>query len=99
LSSARHAVIHERARQGLAGVRIERDHFRERLADAHGEATVDLSLEQQRVDDDAGIVHRGGARERYLAGVGIDLDLADVAAVGEVRPRRREHAHRFQAEA
>ena len=56
---------------------------------------MDLALEQQRIDDDAGIVDADVARDPHVAGVGIDLDLADVAAIGEVRARRREGADRF----
>ena len=42
---------------------------------------MELALDQQRVDHVADIVDRGVADDLDLAGVGVDLDLADVAAV------------------
>jgi hypothetical protein len=95
----RHAIIHERSGQQLPRGVVERHVLHQRLADAHREPAVNLALEQQRIDDDAGIVDADVTRDLDAAGVGIDLDLADVAAVGEVRTRRREGADRFEADA
>ena len=55
--------------------------FHQRLAGALHDAAMELALDQQRVDHVADIVNRGVADEAHLAGVGVDLDLADVAAV------------------
>ena len=44
-----------------------------------------LAVHDQRIDAAADVVDRGIAGDRDLAGVGIDLDLADGAAVGEHR--------------
>jgi len=43
---------------------------------------MDLALEAGRVHHRADVVDHGIAVELDLAGLGIDLDLADVAAVG-----------------
>src|SRR6516162_9802368 len=84
---ARHGIVHERAGQVLA-VAIELDVLHQDLADALGDAADDLSLQQQRIDDRADVVHDAVADDLDLAGVLVDLELADVAAVGEVLHRR-----------
>ena len=80
---ARHRVVHEGAGQELA-VAGRTPRLPQRLADALGDAAMHLALHQHRVEDLADIVHRGVARDLDRAGLGIDLDLGDVAAVGEV---------------
>ena len=62
----------------------------QRLADALDDAAMDLAFEQQRIDGAAEIVDHGVALDGDHAGVGIDLDLDDVAAVG--KGLRRRHA-------
>ena len=76
---ARHGVVHERRRHELAAVVVDRA-FQQRLADALGEAAMDLALDDHRVDQPAEIVGRDEVDEVGLAGAGIDLDLADVGA-------------------
>ena len=49
-----------------------------------------LAGERQRIDDPAEVVDRGKVDESDHARVGIDLDLADVAAVGKGGGFRRE---------
>ena len=44
-----------------------------------------LALDDHRVDDAAEIVGRDELDDVGLAGVGIDLDLADVAPAGKVK--------------
>jgi hypothetical protein len=56
-----------------------------RLADALRHRTVDLALEQQRVERPADIAHHGKPRERHVAGFRIDLDFGRVTAVWEAR--------------
>ena len=58
---ARHGVILEAAGDELA-VGVEHDRFHQRLADALGDAAVDLPLAQQLVHDLADVVDRGVAR-------------------------------------
>jgi len=53
------------------------------------DAARDLSLQQQRIDDGADVVHDAVAHDLHFAGLLIDLELADVAAVGEILHRRK----------
>ena len=52
----------------------------QRLADALDDAAVGLAVQDQRIDGAADVVDRGVAHDLDVAGVGIDLDLADRAA-------------------
>ena len=54
--------------------------FQQRLADALGEAAMDLAFDDHRVDQPAEIVRRDEVDEGGLAGAGIDLELADIGA-------------------
>ena len=91
---ARHGVVHERAGDELA-VAVEVDVLLQDLADALRDAADDLALEQQRIDHGADVVDHAVFHDLDLAGLRIDLDLADVHAVREVldvgacRPRWR----------
>ena len=58
---------------------------------------MDLSFEQQRVKHGADIVAYGVAHQRRASGFRIDLDLADMSAVGEGWCGRLEHAARLQS--
>ena len=62
----------------------------EGLADALCHTTMDLAFECQLIDDGADIVDDDIAQHLGGAGLGIALDLADLAAVGEVRELGRE---------
>src|SRR6266446_6558453 len=57
--------------------------LKESLANALYDPAMDLALEQERVDGAAEIVDDAVALDCDDAGIGIDLDLDDVAAVGE----------------
>src|SRR6266404_6440888 len=57
--------------------------LKESLANALYDPAMDLALEEERVDGAAEIVDNGVALDYDAAGIGIDLDLGDVAAVGE----------------
>src|SRR5436305_6347463 len=48
-----------------------------RLADSLGDCPVSLAVDDQRVDAAAHVVHRGITQDPDVAGVGVDLDLAD----------------------
>ena len=50
-------------------------------------AAMRLAVQDQRIDRAADIVDRGVARELDHAGLGIDLDLADMRAGGKARDR------------
>src|SRR5471032_951823 len=81
---ARHAVVHERAAQRLAGI-VDHALLPERLADSLHDRAMRLAMDDERIDATADIVDRGIAAERQPAGVGVDLDLADGAAIGKYR--------------
>jgi hypothetical protein len=61
-----------------AGRPRRRPRLEQRLADALRDAAMDLALDDHRIDDGAEIVDRTQRSIRRDAGVGIDLDLADV---------------------
>ena len=79
----RQRVVHHRAGQQLAVVAVDRA-LPERLADALGDAAVELAVHDQRVDLVADVVDRDVAHEVDLAGLLVDLDGRDV---GAERPR------------
>src|ERR1039457_4032580 len=58
---------------------------------------MDLSLEQKRVDGAAEIVDDGVAFDGDDTGVGIDLDLDDVAAVGKGLCQRHAVMRRIES--
>src|ERR1700736_2108257 len=58
----------------------------QRLADALRDAAVNLPRHQHWVDGDADVVDRGVAHHPADAGFRIDLDFADMGAVGPARP-------------
>ena len=61
----------------------------QRPADALRDAALDLALDVARVDRAADILHRGVAQDRDLAGLRVDLDVADMRAeAGRRRPAR-----------
>src|SRR5262249_53930092 len=57
--------------------------LKESLANALYDPAMDLALEQERINGAPEIVDDGVALDYDGAGIGIDLDLDDVAAVGE----------------
>jgi hypothetical protein len=81
---ARHRVVHERAGESWPALAVVTDVLHQRLADALHHAAMDLALEQHRVEHGADVVDHAVAHDLDLAGLRVDLDLADVAAVGEV---------------
>ena len=93
---ARHRVVHERSADQLARAVVE-GRLHQRLADALRDAAVHLAARQHRVDQHAEVVDRGVALQRRHAGLGIDLDLRDVRAVGKARRRRIRDQRDVQA--
>ena len=84
---ARNGVIHERPAHGLPASVIGAS-LEKRLPDPLGEPAVDLGLDDHRIDDGADIVHRPKSDDFGAAGVGVDLDLAEMRAVAEGKARR-----------
>ena len=72
----------------MAALRVVDAAFEHRLADPLRHAALHLALQQQRVDDHAEIVDDEIAQDRDMPGLGVDLDLADMAAIGKGRRRR-----------
>src|ERR1700747_1139483 len=60
----------------------------QRLADALGEAAVDLALDDHRIDDGADVIDAPETDDLDAAGVRIDLELTDMRAVAEGEARR-----------
>ena len=79
-------VVHVGAGQQLAVLVIDRV-LAQRLADALHDPAMRLAIDQQRVDDRAEIIDESIADDLDHAGLGVDLDLGDVAAIGEGRGR------------
>ena len=82
----RHAVVHERTGDELAAGRIVDRVFHQGLAETVGDRALYLTLDHALAEDGAAIIDRGVGDDIEVAGVGIDLDLGDVAAV---RKRQR----------
>ena len=79
---ARHGVVHERAGHQLA-VEIVDGLLKQHLAQALHHAALNLALDQQRIDDGAKIIDCGVSHDVRCAGVRIDLDFGDMAAIRE----------------
>ena len=80
---ARQRVIQQRAGQQLTGVAIVDAILAQCLAEPVGNAAMDLAMHDQRIDRAPDIIDGVVAHDFDDAGVGVDLDLADVAAIGE----------------
>src|SRR5262249_44721596 len=61
---------------------VEADQLHQRDADALGQAAVDLALDDGRVDARAAIVDGDEPAHLHIPGAGVDVDHADVGAVG-----------------
>ena len=83
-------VVHERAGQELPALRIDPDLFQQRLADALGDAAVQLAGIEHRVDHPPGVRNSGVAHDLDDARVGIDLHLADLRGARPVPVFRGE---------
>ncbi len=82
VGGARQRIVHVGAGEELAFGIVDR-HLHQGLADALHGAAMQLALDDHRIDDGAEIVDAGIFHHRDHAGIGIDLDLGDMAAVGE----------------
>ena len=91
MASCRRAAshIHEAAGQVLPRPTVVDDLLHQRLAQPLRHAAVDLALQSDRVHHRADIVDHDVADDLQRAGIGVDFDLADVAAIGKPRRLRR----------
>jgi hypothetical protein len=82
---AGHRIIHERAGEELSARIVVDPGFEQRLPYALRDAALDLTLDQHRLQNVAAIVDRVIGGELDEASVGVDLDLGDMATIGEGR--------------
>src|SRR5262245_64884774 len=83
--SSRHAIIHERARQQLAGCRIVDAALAQRLTYPLNDSAVQLALNDHGIYDSADIIDGGVVDELHDAGLGVDLYFGDVSAAGKAK--------------
>jgi hypothetical protein len=77
-----HAVIHEAAGQVLPRFAVVDDLLHQGLAQPLRDAAMDLALEADRVHYGADVVDDDVADDLQRAGIGVDLNLTDMAAIG-----------------
>ena len=78
----RHTVIHKASRQVLTQLSVVDDLLHQRLTESLRDAAMDLAFQANRVHHRADIVDHDIADDLERTGIGVDLDLADVAAIG-----------------
>ena len=78
----RHAIIHEASRQVLTQLAVVDNLLHQRLAESLRDPTVDLAFQANWVHHCADIVDHDVADDLDRTGIGVDLDLANVAAIG-----------------
>ena len=81
---ARHGVVGERTGQDLPRIPVVNHLLHQYFARRLGDTAMDLPVDQQRIELHPGVVHGGVADDLCNTGLGIDLDLADMAAVRDV---------------
>src|SRR5712675_2380388 len=79
----RHRVIHERAGQYLCAAGLVDALLPQRLPDPLDDAAMHLAMHDHRIDRPPAIIDCGVAHDLDNSGIGVDLDLADMAAIGE----------------
>ena len=87
VSGAWHRVVHVRTGQELAALGVVDALFEHRLTQTLANAAMYLAFHDHRVDHVAEVIHSGELDHVRLAGIGIDLDFADVRA-GRIREVR-----------
>src|SRR6185312_17128696 len=83
-------VVHERGGHHLPAV-VEANVFHQHLPGALRDAAVDLSVQQHRIEHGADVVDNAVAHDDGLAGLNVDFQLADVAAIRVIVHRRLVH--------
>src|SRR5688572_30962974 len=79
----RHRIVHEAAGEELAARSVVHRQLAEHLARALRQAALHLSLDDLVIDDVARVVAGDVGDDFGGAGLGLDLHLGDVAAVGK----------------
>ena len=92
----RNGVIHQRSGQQLSSVVVDRL-FPERLTDALDDASVNLSLDDHRIDLRSAVVNGYVTLEHHATGVWLHLDHRHVRAEGIHEVRRIVEARGFEA--
>src|SRR5438445_1797685 len=92
-----HRVVEQGARLQLPGIFVVDDFFEKRLGDALRDATMNLPLDDRRVDDVSAVVDRYILLNLNRARLRIHLDHADVGAERPDAAGRVEIGNRFQA--
>jgi hypothetical protein len=82
---ARQRVVRKRTAQQLARLPVVDRVFEECLPDALGYSALDLAPRQHWIYQPPVIVDRKIAFERHRPGLGVDLDLGGVTAIGKVK--------------
>src|SRR5215471_17707986 len=82
-------VVHETAREELAGVVVD-EPLAERLAHALSDSAVHLSLHDEGIDHGAAVLHHDVALHADPTGGGVYLDRGHVHRAGEGGPGRIE---------
>src|SRR5262249_39439738 len=82
VSRVRHSIVAVAANQRLAAAVVDHG-LHEGLADALRRTAMDLTLDEQGVNDSAAIVHHHVTQQRNVPGLGIDLDHGNVRTIVE----------------
>ena len=78
----RRQIIGERAGENVASLAVD-DLLQQRVADALGDAAMDLAVRDHRVDDAAGILGHQELLDRYMTSVDVDPDDRDMTRIGK----------------
>ena len=93
---SRHQKVHKAGIDELATV-VEEEMLVERTADPLGDAPVNLTLDDGRVDDHPTVVHDDVAQEAQVTRRNVNFDDGRVLPAGPGRPLRREKPEGLQA--
>src|SRR5712692_4894449 len=94
LHRRRHQEIHEAGVDELPAI-VEVQALVERAADSLRHATVNLALDDGRIDDDPAVVHHDITYEPKVAGQNVDLDDRGMLSAGPRRALGRKEPARL----
>ena len=94
---ARQGAIHEGARQQLPRIRVFHIPFKQCLANPLRDAAGQLTLDDHRIQCPADILRHDVVFQGHNAGLRVDLNLGDVAAIGIGRSSRIVAMFHFKA--
>src|SRR5262245_55242052 len=83
ITGARQGVIHEACRHELPGFAVIYTVLHQHLAEPLGDPAMHLALCEERIDDTAEIIDHLVPHDLDLAGLLVNLDFADMAAIRE----------------